>query len=78
MGRVLAHELYHILSHSTNHFELGVAKSRFSGSDLIKSRLEFDELALDRMHASQTPNAVPETAGFGGGGGFRDEALGGK
>jgi len=68
LGRVLAHELYHVVSRSGAHLDSGVAKARFSAADLMKNQFEFSEVALDRIHASETAAATfdsPSTGGFG-------------
>ncbi len=51
MGRVLAHELYHVLSNEREHENGGVAKSSFSASDVLKDDFTLGESALLRMHA---------------------------
>lgn len=54
LGRVLAHELYHIVTQTEDHVESGVAKARFSAVDLMKARFEFDDQALNRFRASES------------------------
>jgi hypothetical protein len=77
MGRVLAHELYHILTQSEEHPGSGLAKARFSGQDLMRSRLEFDAVALDRMDASHSAEPVAQTSD--GGADYGDSiSVGGK
>jgi len=46
VGRVLAHELYHILAKTGNHEESGVAKDRFSTGDLVADKFNFRHKAL--------------------------------
>jgi hypothetical protein len=77
LGRVLAHELYHVVTQSGDHLDSGLAKARFSAADLMKNQFEFSEMALDRIHASQT--AVTAAAAFDSpsSDGFED-ASGGK
>jgi len=77
MGRVLAHELYHIVTQSGSHLDSGVAKASFSASDLMKNRFEFDEVAVNRIHDSQSveSGSAYETEA---GAGFRDVAAEGK
>jgi len=68
LGRVLAHELYHIVTQSGDHLDSGVARARFSAADLMKSQFEFGEIALDRIRASETAAAAfdfPSSDGFG-------------
>jgi len=51
LGRVIAHEIYHIISHTAEHHDTGVAKAVFSARDLKDPRFEFDPLSLGRMGA---------------------------
>ena len=51
MGRVLAHELYHVLSNEREHENGGVAKPSFSASDVLKENFSLGETALLRMHS---------------------------
>ncbi len=43
MGRVLAHELYHIIASTSDHGRKGVAQAAFSPSDLDGQVLDIDE-----------------------------------
>ena len=57
LGRVLAHELYHILLRTTAHGSQGLARPAQSSSDLIADRDTFapaDEQKLTRLFASTT------------------------
>ena len=49
MGRVAAHELYHVLAESQEHAEAGIAKASLSSSELLSDRMEFSEASLNRM-----------------------------
>jgi hypothetical protein len=49
LGRVIAHELYHIVGQTAEHHDTGVAKAVFSIRDLKNPRFEFDAWSLDRM-----------------------------
>ena len=40
LGRVLAHELYHILAQTMNHTESGIAKARFDLTDVFEEHAE--------------------------------------
>jgi len=62
LGRVLAHELYHIVTQSEDHSGAGVAKARFSAADLMKNQFEFNDIALDRIHASEAAEAAAGAA----------------
>jgi hypothetical protein len=49
LGRVIAHELYHIVAQTAEHHDSGVAKAAFSIRDLKNPRFEFDIWSIDRM-----------------------------
>ena len=49
MARIVAHELYHVLSKDHGHAQDGVAKPAFATSDLLANRFEFASPALDRL-----------------------------
>jgi hypothetical protein len=49
MGRVVAHELIHMISGSTNHGREGIARSAFSRSDLTCERLNLGPADLLRV-----------------------------
>lgn len=50
MGRVLAHELVHIVAKSSKHGVKGVAKTALSGGQLISDRLDLDVSDVERIH----------------------------
>lgn len=52
LARVLAHELYHMLTGSQSHADSGVARRALSGSDLLSDRLLLTRAELDRMHSA--------------------------
>lgn len=49
MGRVVAHELIHMISGSTSHGHDGIARSAFSRSDLTSERLDLSPADLLRV-----------------------------
>jgi hypothetical protein len=49
LARVLAHELFHFITNSTQHLERGLTKSSFSRKDLALDGLKLDPYALDRL-----------------------------
>ncbi len=61
MGRVLAHELYHMLANQRGHAGSGVAKASFSANDVLGERFTFEH----------SPLAPPSA----GGGGHRSVAI---
>jgi len=78
LGRVLAHELYHIVTQSGDHLDSGLAKASFSAGDLMKNGFEFDEMALSRISDSQSTESAAAAIDSGGPAGFRDGAADGK
>jgi len=50
LGRVLAHELFHIVARSSSHTKSGVFKESLSGAHLIADRLEFSKDDARKMH----------------------------
>jgi hypothetical protein len=50
LGRVIAHEIYHILAQTTEHADGGVAKSCLSPHDLMVEEFSFDRASIERMH----------------------------
>jgi hypothetical protein len=53
LGRVLAHEVLHILTKSGSHGHEGVAKAALSGSQLISDQLALDPADLERLRQDQ-------------------------
>jgi hypothetical protein len=51
LGRVIAHEVYHVLSASSWHDDQGLSKSSLSAMELFLPGIEFVPAALDRMAA---------------------------
>jgi hypothetical protein len=49
MGRVIAHEIYHILMRTTEHSRSGVARSCFTLDDLVTERFEFEASTLAQL-----------------------------
>jgi hypothetical protein len=51
LGRVLAHEVYHILSKSPQHGRHGIARKTLKGSELTAEKLEFDPKDIEKLYA---------------------------
>lgn len=49
MGRLMAHELYHVLAQTRDHATAGIGKPCFTAHDLISDRFEFESVALARF-----------------------------
>ena len=52
MGRVLAHELYHIAAKTREHSSEGVAKAAFSAADLLADKFEFQREESAQLHVA--------------------------
>jgi hypothetical protein len=55
LARVLAHELYHVLTKTHSHAGQGVAEKSLSGAQLISERLQLNQAELDKMHDAVQP-----------------------
>ncbi len=60
LGRVVAHELYHILAQTNLHTAVGVTKASLSPEELIRDPLKFDEQAIKAIKSHQP--AIREVA----------------
>lgn len=49
LGRVMAHELYHMLAEEARHTDGGVTRTSLLAEDLIEGNLDFDSSAVSRM-----------------------------
>lgn len=59
MGRILAHELYHILADTHGHDESGASKASFSARDVLSAHFDFSEAAIARV-SRPSEGARPE------------------
>ena len=46
LGRVLSHELYHVLNHTRENETMGLAKKSLTGQQLIAPKFHFDEATV--------------------------------
>ena len=58
IGRVLAHELYHIFANTQRH-GAGVSKAAYSVDDLLNGVLRLDKLGMERMTAGLHRTSAP-------------------
>jgi hypothetical protein len=65
IARVVAHELYHVLSNSVRHTKAGITKAMYTSADLLASHLGFEPQQGDMIRISllhpQLPAARPST-----------------
>ncbi len=66
LGRVISHELYHILLRTTAHGRDGVAKPAQTSSELIRERVTFARTD-EKLLASSAVEEPPEMPGFDSG-----------
>jgi hypothetical protein len=59
LGRVLAHELYHIFANTTRHGSMGVAKESYSVQDLVADDFQF-QAKESRMLQTNRPRPAVE------------------
>jgi hypothetical protein len=55
LGRVLAHELYHIFANTTRHASWGVAKECYSVQDLLTDDFQFQEKESRLLRSGRVP-----------------------
>jgi hypothetical protein len=61
LGRVLAHELVHILTRSAAHGDDGVTQAKFSGRELIGAPLRLSRTDVERLRHACAPLSERET-----------------
>jgi hypothetical protein len=62
MGRVLAHELYHVIANSTEHSRQGIAQPRLSARELTSGQLEFRPSDVETIQNYLRQGGVSERA----------------
>ncbi len=55
LGRILAHELYHIFANTKRHGSAGVAKNAYTVSDLMSEEFSFEEREFELLRAARPP-----------------------
>jgi hypothetical protein len=61
IGRLLAHEIYHVLAQTPEHAAAGVAKKHFSTADLLAPRFEFEPATTAHLWAPPAPSPTGRT-----------------
>ena len=68
IGRVLAHELYHVFTNTTRHASWGVAKAFYTSKDLVSVQFEFQEKDTKALRSGKLKtllrNRRPPVLGF--------------
>jgi hypothetical protein len=65
MGRVVAHELYHVLLQTGEHSEKGIAKAVFTPAALLRASFGFEAGELDRIRQKYALLPRPHNGGRG-------------
>jgi hypothetical protein len=63
LGRVLAHELYHIFANTMRHGSMGVAKESYSVQDLLSDDFQFEGKESRMLQASRPKPTLEGTPG---------------
>jgi hypothetical protein len=63
LGRVLAHELYHIFAHTSRHGSVGVAKETYNMQDLLANDFQFQAKESRMLRTNRPRPAVESAAG---------------
>lgn len=63
LGRVLAHELYHIFANTQKHGSCGVAKEAFSVQDLLSDDFQFEVSGSEALRAGKAHSALANSGG---------------
>src|ERR1700683_5847639 len=58
IGRLIAHEIYHMLMQTREHTRNGISKPCFTAADLTANRFEFEDAALAQLPRSLAGRAV--------------------
>jgi hypothetical protein len=70
IGRVLAHELYHVFTNTTKHASWGVAKAFYTSKDLVSEKFRFQEKDTTALRTGKLKslyrNRKPPVLGFSG------------
>jgi len=64
MGRLVAHEMYHIESQDRGHSRNGVAEAAVSSRELVSEHFEFARDALAKLHVPAPAPAPATEDGF--------------
>ncbi len=64
LGRVMAHEIYHILGQTTEHADSGIAKPSFSIADMMSKHAAFNAPSLKRMASGAVEQVGLEASDF--------------
>ena len=60
LGRVVAHELYHIFANTTHHGSDGVGKPAYTVQDLLSDEFRFEEREGEALRTSKRTQPPPQ------------------
>jgi hypothetical protein len=61
LARVVAHELYHIVTGTGDHTRTGISRSCFSADDLVTERFKFEGSVLAQMRRRTEPSSATDS-----------------
>jgi hypothetical protein len=64
LGRLLAHELYHVVAQTVDHTSTGVTQAAVSVRELISDQFTFGQHALEKLHHPLESNCKPPQSGL--------------
>ena len=63
LGRVVAHELYHVFANTTRHGDCGVGKAAYSVRELLDDDFQFEDSESLALQGSKAHSAVKNASG---------------
>jgi hypothetical protein len=63
LGRVLAHELYHVLVNTRDHDKHGLGRARLTWTELLSARTRFSAAAVERLRRGFAPDQIERASG---------------
>ena len=58
VGRVLAHELYHVFANTTHHGAAGVAKAAYTAAELVADRFHFEDKETRALRSGKEKDLI--------------------
>lgn len=68
LGRVLAHELYHVFANTTHHAAVGVAKAFYTPGELVSDSFHFQDKEGRQLRSGKLRSLVHQPIAHAGGG----------
>lgn len=75
LGRVVAHELYHVFVETRKHASSGLAKSNYTREELVDEQFSFGRKELMKLRGALVRNPLPRLSGGGSGPGRGSKSM---